>query len=402
MSRFVPLPLALLASLLLLDGCGDPTRVSRVNSGPRVTVVTPELDQGFRQGEGDVPLLATVSDSHDEAIDLVVSWVIDELDPIDAAVDADGQASANISPDDLAIGAHEALVRVVDSDGAQATAGVRFVVLGPLGAPTVTITSPEQGTTVSPGVDLAFRGEATDISTLPGDLAFVWSSDLDGELDGAITANGESLVLTDDLSVGGHIVTLTVTDLDGEVGTDTVAVTIFDDVVAQPGDLVFSEFMVNPQVVDDEVGEWVELYNTSGLAIDVAGYRFHDDDNDSWVLEGPLVAPAGGFLVLCANVDPTVNGGVPCDGGFLRDPSGNGLALANNPDELVLSRPDGVEIDWVHYEDDWFQAGAASGVSPDSLQGGANDFAEAWCVQTTIITSGGEPGTPGQINDVCE
>jgi hypothetical protein len=391
-----------LALLLLATSCQEPTRVSRVNNAPRVTVVSPSPDQAFRQGEGDIALVATVSDSYDDPSELIVTWSIDEAAPLPASVSEGGEAHAVVSPDDLSLGGHDAVVHVVDTDGATASAGVRFVVLGPLGAPTVAITSPETGVAISPGSDITFRGEATDVTTLPQDLVFVWSSSLDGELPGAVTAGGQSLLLTDTLSVGEHVVTLTVTDEDGEFGQDTVTVNVFDEVIAQPGDLVFSEFMVNPQVVDDELGEWVELYNTSGLAIDVAGYRFHDDDNDSWVLEGPLVAPAQGFLVLCANTDPTLNGGIPCDGWFNRDPSGNGLALANNPDELVLSRPDGVEIDWVHYEDDWFQAGAASGVSPDQLEGGANDYAEAWCVQTSIITSGGEPGTPGQANDVCE
>lgn len=392
----------LLLSALMLSACTGLTRVSRVSKAPDISIVTPELDEQFRQGEGDVLLHATVTDSYDEPHDLTVTWVIDDGEPWAAVVDDEGNATASIAPDALTLGPHQALVRAVDTDGSQATAGVRFIILGPLGAPSVLITSPDEGTTVAPGVNLAFRGEATDVSTAPQGLTFVWNSDLDDDLDGAVSADGESLMLTDSLSVGTHLITLSVTDEDGEVGEDTVTVTVFDDFLAQPGDLVFSEFMVNPQVVDDEVGEWVELYNTSGQPLDVTGYRFHDDDNDSWVLEGPLVAPANGYLVLCANTDPSVNGGVNCDGWFLRDPSGLGLALANNPDEIVLSRPDGVEIDWVHYEDDWFQAGAASGVAPGSLEGGANDFADAWCVQTTVIMSGGEAGTPGQINDLCE
>ena len=395
-------PLASLLVLALLVGCNQPTRVSRVNRAPEVLVTAPEAEQLFRKGEGDIDLLAEVSDSYDPVGDLVVTWTIDAGEPLAATVSDEGLAAAIVSPDDLELGSHDALVTVVDTDGATATAGVRFVIAGPYGAPTVEITTPEDGITVDAGTAVTFRGEATDVTSGPEDLIFDWSSDLDGALGGEISAGGESIVLATALSAGTHTITLSVTDADFEVGEDSILVhVIAEKIEPQPGDLVFSEFMVNPNVVQDEVGEWVELYNTSGFAIDVDGYTFHDDDNDSWELEGPLVVGPGEYLVLCADMDPNVNGGVPCDGWFLRDYQGNGLALANNPDELVLSRPDGLEIDWVHYESDWFQAGAASGVDPSQLEGGSNDYKEAWCIQTTVITSGGEPGTPGQENDIC-
>ena len=395
--------IALIATVCLLaTACGQPVGVSRLNSAPTVSIVAPQPDELFRQGEGDIALIAEVFDSHTPAEELTVSWVVDGGDAIAAAVDGDGIAIASLSPDGMSTGTHEAVVTVVDEDGSQGVAAVRFLVGGPFGAPTVEITAPDDGSSYLVQQSVTFRGQAEDATTPAGELSFHWASDLDGDLSGAVTAGGESLLLAEGLSAGTHLVTLTVTDADGEVGADFINVTLSDnDVIAQPGDLVFSEFMVNPQVVEDEVGEWVELYNTSGSAIDVAGYSFHDDDYDNFVLEGPLVVGPNDYIVLCADTNPATNGGVPCDGWFLRDPLGDGLALANSPDELVLSRPDGTQIDWVHYEPSWFQAGAASGVSPDQLEGGSNDYAEAWCVQTTIMTSGGEPGTPGVENDVC-
>lgn len=397
------LRLALVTLALLLTACPQPVGVSRLNSAPTVSVVAPLLDELFRQGEGDITLTAEVFDTHDTPEELVIHWSIDGMEAIPATADADGIATTAVSPDSLTTGAHEAVVVVTDSDGDTATAGVRFLVGGPLGAPEVSITAPDDGSTYLIQESVTFRGQASDETTPPSDLSFLWESDRDGVLSGAVTAGGESLLLAEGMSAGTHLVTLTVTDSDGESGTDFVTVTLSeDDVIAEPGDLVFSEFMVNPQVVDDEIGEWVELYNTSGSAIDLGGYTFHDDDLDSWVLEGPLVVAPHSFFVICANTDPNVNGGVPCDGWFLRDPLNGGMALANSPDEIVLSRPDGVEIDWVHYESDWFVPGAASGVSPDQLGGGLNDYAEAWCVQTTVMTSGGEPGTPGVENDLCE
>lgn len=395
--------IALFLSCCMFVACGEPVGVSRLNSDPTVTVVAPMADQLFRQGEGDVGLVAEVFDTYDAPEDLVVHWSIDGAATLPATTDGDGIATTSVDPSDLATGVHDAIVTVQDTDGGSATAGVRFLVGGPLGAPEVTITAPLDGSTYAEGQNVTFRGQATDATTPANDLVFRWESDLDGELSGAVSAGGESLLLAEGLASGTHLVTLTVTDGDGDSGTDFITVTLAgDDVIADPGDLVFSEFMVNPQVVPDEVGEWVELYNTSGTPIDVAGYSFHDDDSDSWILTGPLVVQPHDYLVLCADMNPNVNGGVDCDGWFLRDPMGEGLALANSPDEIVLSRPDGVQIDWVHYEPEWFQAGAASGVNPAQLEGGANDYAEAWCVQTTVMMSGGEPGTPGVENDACE
>ncbi|MEZ4317726.1 MAG: lamin tail domain-containing protein [Myxococcota bacterium] len=170
---------------------------------------------------------------------------------------------------------------------------------------------------------------------------------------------------------------------------------------AQPGDLVFSELMINPEVVDDENGEWVELYNTASYPIDVAGYSFHDLDYDSWDLTGPFLVPPGGYFVLCAETSMDLNGGVPCDGWFSRVSLGGGLALANVPDEVVLTRPDGVEIDRLEYGADWFTSGVAIGLDPSVLDSTGNDSLDVWCDQVTVISTGGEPGTPGEENDPC-
>ncbi|MCA9885796.1 MAG: lamin tail domain-containing protein, partial [Anaerolineae bacterium] len=168
-----------------------------------------------------------------------------------------------------------------------------------------------------------------------------------------------------------------------------------------PGDLVFSEMMINPDLVYDEVGEWVELYNTASYAIDVGGYSFHDDDYDHYALVGPLIVEGGDYLVLCASTNRAENGGVDCDGWFHRDYQGDGLALANREDEVVLSRPDGVEIDWLHYDEDWFQMGVAIGIDPSFMTSGANDDREHWCDQVSVMESG-EFGTPGRENDRCQ
>ncbi|UCH26910.1 MAG: lamin tail domain-containing protein, partial [Trueperaceae bacterium] len=81
---------------------------------------------------------------------------------------------------------------------------------------------------------------------------------------------------------------------------------------AAAGDVVINEIMQNPSAVPDSDGEWFELVNTTGSAIDIDGWTIRDDDSDSHVINngGPLIVPAGGFLVLGNNADAGTNGGV--------------------------------------------------------------------------------------------
>jgi hypothetical protein len=311
--------------------------------------------------------------------------------------------------DDYETGIHTFELFVMDSDGTSGRAEGTFEIQGPLGPPDVQITVPAVDSTFPEGTSITFQGQGTDLTTPADDLAFEWSSDVEGVLAGAISADGSSVVVVPELSAGEHVITLTATDADLEQGSDFILITIGDDgsgtieppEEAQPGDVVFSEMMVNPESVQDEVGEWIELYNTSDYSVDLAGYSFHDDDVDMWIL-GTIIVPANEYVVLCAELDPTVNGGVPCDAWFYRNWEGNGLALANGPDELVLTRADGVEIDWLHYDDSWFNKAIATGVDPDFLDGGANNDGSHWCDQETITSPMVEPGTPGYENDHCD
>ena len=67
----------------------------------------------------------------------------------------------------------------------------------------------------------------------------------------------------------------------------------------------------------------------------------------------------------------------------------------------LLARPDGLEIDWLYYDDTWFTPAVAIGVDPDLLNAGDNDDLSSWCNQTTVTAPMTEPGTPGQANDLC-
>ncbi|MCB9777116.1 MAG: lamin tail domain-containing protein [Alphaproteobacteria bacterium] len=397
-----------LLALSLVLGCGSDTKLGRIPSPPTARITGPEVDAIWRQ-EGDlVTLTGVVGDDFDSPDSMTVWWEIGELE-VSASADAAGDVATEIDPDLFAPGPQVVRLAVLDTDGDYGDDVLEYTLWGPLGAPAVTITAPADASAFDVGETITFQGTATDTWTDPDDLVFAWSSDLEGPLDGEISADGETVLVSSLSTEGTHMVTLTVTDTDGEIGTDTISVVIGEEVElppdepedAEPGDLVFSEMMINPQAVADEVGEWVELYNTSGSRIEIAGYTFRDDDFDFWVLEGSMVVEPHDYFVLCADLSTAINGGVPCDGWFLRDPDTPGLALANAPDEVVLMRPDSVEIDWLHYDDEWYTPGVALGLDPRYLDAGDNDDKSRWCDQTTVVTTSGEPGTPGFENDPC-
>ena len=92
--------------------------------------------------------------------------------------------------------------------------------------PTVTITSPADGTTFTQGDQITFRGSATDPEN--GALCLVWTSSIDGQI-----GTGESFTKSD-LLVGTHTITLTATDSQGAKGTASVTITVEAKISAPP------------------------------------------------------------------------------------------------------------------------------------------------------------------------
>lgn len=398
------------AIALFTIGCASDSSLKRQNDAPTVVVTSPGLGEVFRLGSAPVPMRGTVADEYDPVENLDVYWILPDGSQLDVDDLEEGAVAADLPIDGFELGAYEISLVAFDTNGDSASASTVWEVAGPLGAPVVEITWPSDESTFDVGESITFQGEGRDETTPADALSFEWFlSNMDGALPGAISADGASVLITGALSEGEHTITLVATDADLEQGSDTIQISvgvpedvvITDPVDAEEGDLVFTEMMVNPEAVEDHLGEWVELYNTSDYPIDITGYSFRDDDIDEWIMDGVIIPPKS-YTVLCADMSPSRNGGIPCDGWFLRDWEGEGLALANGPDELVLSRPDGVEIDWLHYDGSWFTPTYATGVDPDFLEFGANDDGANWCSMTSKLAGMLESGTPGYENDHCD
>ncbi|MCK6503488.1 lamin tail domain-containing protein [Myxococcota bacterium] len=400
-----------MSPLLLLLACNNDQGITMIPEPPVVDITSPLGAEEFRQGQGAILVQAVVSDSRDAPGDLDLTWTVGENE-LEAQADDLGAVFLELDPDLLQPGPQTVSLSALDSDGELGWDSVDFLVWGPLGAPLVEITDPADGSAWLPATSITFQGQASDVTTPADELVFAWESDLDGPLAGAVTADGRSVLVTSTLSLGSHLVTLTVVDGDGEIGSDSITVHVAkeeektkkeEEEDAEPGDLVLSELMVNPQVVEDTEGEWFELYNTAGYDIQIQGYTLRDEDYDTWVIDVPMSIPAHSYYLVCADLNPNTNGGVEgCDAWFYRSElPPPGMAFGNNGDEVILVRPDGVEIDRLVYDDAWVEDAAAVGVDPDHLDHVGNDDMGNWCPQRTVVTWGGEPGTPGFENDPC-
>ena len=111
-------------------------------------------------------------------------------------------------------------------------------------------------------------------------------------------------------------------------------------------DIQISEIMQNPSAVSDATGEWFELYNPTGVAIDIDGWTIDDDGTNAHVIAngGALNVPAGGRLVLCNSSDFGTNGGVNCKYQYAT------FTLGNATDEVVLTDTILAERDRVNYD----------------------------------------------------
>jgi len=158
---------------------------------------------------------------------------------------------------------------------------------------------------------------------------------------------------------------------------------------------VINEIMQNPAAVSDSAGEWFEIFNPSGSAVDIDGWTILDNDIDTHVIDngGPLLVPAGGYVVLSTNADSLTNGGVSVDYEY-----GSGFFLSNGADELVLLDTSAAEIDRVEWDGGATfpdPTGASMSLADPALD---NDVGANWCTASTTFGAG-DLGTPGAAND---
>ena len=164
---------------------------------------------------------------------------------------------------------------------------------------------------------------------------------------------------------------------------------------AQPGDIVITEIMQNPNAVYDSDGEWFEIYNNSDHDIDLNGWIIKDLDSDSHTISSTVIITPGEYIVLGRNADKATNGGVDVAYQY------SNFNLANGADEIQILLPDGTtEIDRVQYDGgtNWPDPTGASMYFTGDPEGD-NDIGSMWAVSDFPWEgSAGDFGTPNYAN----
>jgi len=197
----------------------------------------------------------------------------------------------------------------------------------------------------------------------------------------------------------GSELTLTLT-ANTDSGSEAIA---FQNLIISTGatpplaNFLINEIMQNPSAVSDSSGEWFEVHNTTDTDIDIDGWTILDNDFDFHLISngGPLVVPAGGYLVLGINDDFATNGGVIVDYQY------SGIFLSNSSDELVMLDVGGAEMDRVEWDNGATfpdPNGASMSLINPALD---NNVGANWCESVTPFGSG-DRGTPGSENSCVQ
>ena len=231
---------------------------------PSVEILSPTSEDVLFD-EVLIPLWVSVSDMENLPTDLTVEWYSD-LDGVLGVTGQDwlpNEQGDSFGRTTLSVGVHVLTVTVSDPEGVSTTEDVQVSVQGTNSnvAPTCELLSPFDGTIVSVGANVEFRGTANDQNSLDENLNVEWQSSIDGVLGvSSPTDQGDVFYSMSFDSVNTHLITMLVTDNMGESCFDDVQIHVangptveilqpYDDIVIVP----YSNTVFEGLITHDEV-----------------------------------------------------------------------------------------------------------------------------------------------------
>ncbi len=169
--------------------------------------------------------------------------------------------------------------------------------------------------------------------------------------------------------------------------------------------LVINEIMADPLLAtpggSDLYGEWIEIYNPGATPVDLQGYVLADQGTDYHIIGAPVVVPPNGYVVLCRDNNPDLNGGVACNYMYLN------FLLVNGGDAVILRNPQGDVVDQVVYTGTSPVGASIALRNPNmsnasiAIPANPNDSASWTNLNFGVATASfgvGDKGTPGAKN----
>jgi hypothetical protein len=316
-------------TLAVTDTAGNVTRtnvtvdVGPPNSAPGCAITAPTSGGASTNGER-VDFAASVTDVDVPANLLRVAWESDKDGPLGGST-PDSAGNVAFSTAALTVDTHRVTMTVTDEVGATCASAITWTVGTP---PAITLESPLPGEVVNDGSALTFAATVSDGEDVAGDLRVRWESDLDGVFhEGAPDGTGLAQLVASDLTVGDHVLTVTVTDSAGltatALGTFTVngipsapAVRLTPGTPTTTDDLVV---VIDTPSVDPEGDPLTYAYAwsrdgvpsgaSSGATLPASATADGEVWTvDVWASDGLAESPVGSARVTIANTPPTLAG----------------------------------------------------------------------------------------------
>jgi hypothetical protein len=291
---------------------------------PAIVIVNPS--EGEQVGASQiVNLLATVTDDVDKP-DLLPIEVLDNPDGVIWNGYATPAGTIEVPFQAHSLGIHTLTVSALDLEGKKGTASVSFEVIQDE-VPLVNIKAPGDGDWFDTVDTITFRGNVLDDTTPNEQVATSWSSDMQGLLSTAPPDSNGDTTFSTALLGGTHVITLTATDLDGNIGRDTLVVNVDDPLARDDDGDGYSEYDGDCDDTDDTL---------SPAEVDICDAI--DQDCDGWINDPywDSYEPNNSFATAYDLGD--------VDGGFLW--TGDSLEIAG------LTFSDATDEDWFRWDAD--------------------------------------------------
>ena len=225
---------AFLVALLtgaLATGCpGGDVNVVEVTTPPTAEIFSPGTNAVSFEAGSLISFEGVVQDNQDSPDRLTSSWSSDLDGLLDEAV-PDSTGRVSFATVDLSSGTHVVSLQVIDTDGEVGEDWVSLVIERFNTDPMVEIDYPANGDTLIQGEVSVFTAVASDDDDEdpPSSLEVEWSSDTDGFLgNDSPDPTGSVALSTSGLSLGDHVVSVTVTDGAGATASDQVYVEVVE------------------------------------------------------------------------------------------------------------------------------------------------------------------------------